>query len=76
MLGRLQMDIQSCIDAYSELSRDVFSKKGLLPVDKSGNVKGRYKASKLENAIKKIIRDSGTLEDGPFNDGKDRGCRV
>ena len=75
MLGRLQMDIQTCIDAYSELSRDVFSKKSL-PVDLRGNVKGRFKASKLEKALKKIIEQSGYPKDAPFNNGKDSGCRV
>ena len=75
MLGRLQMDIQPCIDAYSELSRGIFSKRGL-PVDWRGHVKGRYEASELEDAVKKIVNDSGSPEDAPLNDGKDRGCRV
>ena len=75
MLGRLQMDVQPCIDAYSELSRRIFSKKGI-PVDWRGNINGRYKASELEDAVKKIVKDSGLPEDAPLNDGKDRGCRV
>ncbi|KAL9134141.1 MAG: hypothetical protein Q9175_004673, partial [Cornicularia normoerica] len=75
MLGRLQMDIQPCIDAYSELSRRIFNKAGL-PVDLRGHVKGKYKASILEDAIKKIIKDSGSPEDALLDDGKDRGCRV
>lgn len=75
MLGRLQMDIQPCIDAYSELSRRIFSTRGL-PVDWRGHVNGRYKASELEDAVKEIIRDSGSPEDAPLADGKDRGCRV
>lgn len=75
MLGRLQMDIDECINAYSELSRNIFSKKGL-PLDKWGNIKGRYKASELGNAVKTIIRNSGTSEDAPLDDGTDRGCRV
>lgn len=75
MLGRLQMDIDECIDAYSELSRTIFSKRGL-PLDKWGNIKGRYKASELGNAVKTIIRHSGTSEDAPLDDGNARGCRV
>ena len=75
MLGRLQMDIQECIDAYSELSRRVFSKKGL-PVDLRGHIQGRYKASVLESAIKDIIKASNLPVDEPLNDRKDRGCRT
>ena len=75
MLGRLEMDVQPCIDAYSELSRRIFSKKSL-PVDWRGHVNGRYKASELEDAIKKIVKDSGSPEDAPLSDGKGRGCRV
>ena len=69
------MDVQACIDAYSELSRRIFSKKGL-PVDWRGRVNGRYKASELVDAVKKIVKDSGSPEDAPLNDGKDRSCRV
>ena len=75
MLGRLQMDIQPCIDAYSELSRRIFCNRGL-PVDWRGKVTGRYKASELEDAVRTIIKNSGSSEDAPLNDGKDRGCRV
>ena len=75
MLGRLQMDIEPCIDAYSKLSSRVFCKRGL-PISILGNVKGRYKASELEDAVKEIIRDTGSLEDAPLNDNIDRGCRV
>ncbi|CAF9930839.1 MAG: hypothetical protein ALECFALPRED_004739 [Alectoria fallacina] len=75
MLGRLQMDIQPCIEAYSELSRGIFRERGL-PVDWQGHVKGKYKTSELEDAVKKIVKDSGSPEDAPLDDGKDRGCRV
>lgn len=75
MLGRLQMDIGECITAYSELSRTIFSKSGL-PVTLRGNIKGRYKASELENAIKKIITSLGSAEDALLDDCEDRGCRV
>ena len=75
MLGRLQMDVEECITAYSELSRSIFSKRGL-PIDIRGNVKGRYKASELEKAIKKIIIKLGLSEDALLYDGEDRGCQV
>ena len=75
MLGRLRMDIQPCIDAYSELSRHVFDKKGL-PVDWRGRIKGKFKASELESAIKEIVRASGLPDSAVLDDGEDRGCRA
>ena len=75
MLGRLQMDVQDCIDAYSEFSRHVFDKRGL-PVDWRGHIKGRFKASELESAIKNIVRASGLPENAVLDDGEDRGCRA
>lgn len=75
MLGRLQMDIQPCIDAYSKLSRHVFDKKGL-PVDWRGRIKGKFEASELESAIKEIVRASGLPDSAVLDDGEDRGCRT
>ena len=75
MLGRLQMGIQQCIDAYSILSKDIFNKKSL-PVNWRGEVTGRYKSSEFEKSIKKIITDAESPEDARLNDDKDRGCRV
>ena len=51
-------------------------------MDWRGHVKGRYDASKLEDAVKNIIKESGSQEDSAspekvcLNDGKDRGSRV
>ena len=75
MLGRLEMDIEPCIEAYSEFSRRVFSRKNL-PVDVRGRYKGRYKAAELEGATKDIVKASGLPVDEPLNDRKDRGCRA
>lgn len=75
MLGRLEMDIQPCIDAYSELSRNIFCDKGR-SVNWKGNITGKYKASKLEDAVRRIIKDSGSSEEASLDDGRDRGCRV
>ena len=75
MLGRLEMDIQPCIDAYSELSRRIFCKRGL-PMDWRGDIKARYNASELKDAVVSIVKNTGSPEDALLNDGKDRGCRV
>lgn len=48
MLGRLEMDIDECIQAYRELMESVFSEKArTVFLDWSGNVKAQYDSQKL-----------------------------
>lgn len=75
MLGRLQVNLQSCIDAYRNLSRRIFSKKRL-PVDWRGHVNEKYKTSELKSAIEEIMKDLDPPVDNLLDDGKDRRCRV
>ncbi|KAJ7878230.1 hypothetical protein B0H13DRAFT_2279107 [Mycena leptocephala] len=49
MLGRLRMSVKDAVKAYRELSKEVFSDV------KSQGSNGRFKASKLEKAIKGIV---------------------
>ncbi|KAF9479446.1 FabD/lysophospholipase-like protein [Pholiota conissans] len=64
MLGRLRMDVNSAIDHYDNLAKNVFSTKKLW-----GD--GKFKATKLEAAIKSVVRsitgdsESPLLEGGP-----------
>ena len=77
MLGRLEMDVDTCIAAYSELAEEVFGRKlSSIPFNFTGKVKSRFDSVKLENAIRKIVRKSGASADDLFNDDKDRGCRT
>ncbi|KAJ7827110.1 hypothetical protein B0H14DRAFT_3144690 [Mycena olivaceomarginata] len=50
MLGRLRMSVEDAINVYGELSKEVFS-----DVKPPGS-DGRFKASKLEKAIRQIVR--------------------
>ena len=75
MLGRLEIEVDGCISAYSELSHKIF-KKSSFPLDLKGKVKGKYPATELPNAVKKIIRESGSSEDALLDDGKHRSCHV
>ena len=75
MLGRLEMDVDHCIDAYVKLAGEVFSEKPL-PVDWLGKVKSKFDSKKLKDAIHKIVKNGGASGDEPFNDGKDRGCKT
>jgi hypothetical protein len=57
MLGRLEMSIDECIKAYTDLSEDVFHQKRRIPINIKGVLKERYDSKVLELAVKKILRD-------------------
>lgn len=74
MLGRLEMDIDSCITAYTDMFKTIFGKKGL-PVNAWGKIKGRFDSIVLEECIRKILEDNGLSITEPFNDRRER-CKV
>jgi hypothetical protein len=77
MLGRLEMDVDECIAAYSDLAAAVFGEKlHHLPVNVKGGVKPRFDSAKLESAIQKVVTQSGASKTDLFNDGTERGCRT
>jgi hypothetical protein len=77
MLGRLEMDVDACIDAYSGLAEAVFGDKlKSIPFNWMGRVKARFDSAKLESAIRKVVEDSGTSKETLFNDRTERGCRT
>lgn len=76
MLGRLEMDVDDCITAYSELAEAVFGEKlSSFPFSKTGKAKARFDSAKLEKAVRKVVQSS-TSENDFFNDGTERGCRT
>lgn len=58
MLGRLEMDVDSCIDAYLTLSDRVFQKKRQW-MSMKGKAQGRFDSDELERAIKQILVEQG-----------------
>ena len=64
MLGRLQMTIDECIDAYTLLfgARD--------------EACGRFSASQLEQVAKQIVRSSGFDQDTLLRDSPHASCKV
>lgn len=77
MLGRLEMDVDECIDAYSGLAAAVFGERlRSIPVNFKGDVTAQFDSAKLESAIQKVIEDSGASKQDLFNDGTERGCRT
>ncbi|KAK5459541.1 hypothetical protein LTS15_003670 [Exophiala xenobiotica] len=53
MLGRLEMTIDECIDAYLSLSDRIFQKKAHR-VNIQGKFQGRFDSKKLEKAVKEV----------------------
>lgn len=77
MLGRLEMDVQECIDGYRDLMKCVFSEKSrAICVDLAGNLKAQYDSKKLRAAIEHVIESAGFSPNDPLNDGQARKCRV
>ena len=86
MLGRLEMNVQECIDAYINLSEQVFvrkkSKMQYIPV--AGNawakwsMKSGFDSSKLEEAIKAITQNYDKVHDSnaQLKTDIDPRCRV
>lgn len=70
MLGRLQMSVDECIQAYIELSDDVFHKKRRIPANAKGDLKERYDSKTLESAVKKVIRDRNIDDNALLKDPK------
>ncbi|KAJ5183921.1 Acyl transferase/acyl hydrolase/lysophospholipase [Penicillium capsulatum] len=77
MLGRLEMDVDECIEAYRELMKSIFSEKtNNLPVDWSGNIQAQYDSKKLRLAVENVVTRAGASPKDLLNDGKARKCRV
>jgi predicted acylesterase/phospholipase RssA len=77
MLGRLEMDVDQCISAYSHLVTEVFvEKRSFIPMTIKGEVKARFDSAKLKKVIQKVLEQVGASEGDLLNDGKERGCKT
>lgn len=82
MLGRLEMDIDECIDKYIELSSKVFRRDRLLPIHlglrgKSGTVAARFDSQALEESVKTILQEKGLDRDALLkSSGPGELCKV
>ncbi|KAF9474142.1 FabD/lysophospholipase-like protein [Pholiota conissans] len=63
MLGRLRMDVESAITHYDNLAKEVFSSRKLW-----GD--GKFKATKLEEAVKLVVRSITGDSESPLLDGE------
>ena len=71
MLGRLQMDVDTAVECYNNLANQVFSDPKRWPAD------GRFKATKLEAAIKSVVHAvTGDPEELLLEVGSASVCRM
>jgi len=71
MLGRLRMEVDTAIKHYGTLVKHVFSHPKGRPGD------GKFKATKLEAAIKSIVREvTGDAESPLLEQNESAGCRT
>ncbi|OQD89044.1 hypothetical protein PENANT_c003G01124 [Penicillium antarcticum] len=77
MLGRLEMGVDECLLAYTELMESVFSDKiSNVPMDWSGNIRPQYDSRKLKLAVEDVIERCGHSPTEPLNDGTPRRSKV
>ena len=75
MLGRLEMDIDECISAYTALSDRIFQKQRHR-VKINGKIQGRFNTAELERSIKEIIVQKGLQEDTLLKISDNARCKV
>jgi tetratricopeptide (TPR) repeat protein/predicted acylesterase/phospholipase RssA len=67
MLGRLEMSVDDCISAYTDLAAAVFGEKiSRFPFGRNLQVKSRFDSAKLKTAIEKVVTGSGSSADDMF----------
>ncbi|KAI8670389.1 PNPLA domain-containing protein [Fusarium keratoplasticum] len=80
MLGRLEMSVADCIEAYQHISRQVFRptfcSKYMPRVMRTITGRSMYDSQHLEDAIKDIIQLCGEAPNAPLETTDDGQCKV
>ncbi|OGM48646.1 hypothetical protein ABOM_002049 [Aspergillus bombycis] len=77
MLGRLEMDVDECIEKYTSLMEEVFRKQRVwLPFNWRGNIEARFDSDRLAYAVKQVVLEKEGVETSPLDDGKSNRCKV
>ncbi len=76
MLGRLEMTVDQCIDAYVSMMDAVFRKQKHRFKNVRGELQARFDTAELEKAIKKAIRNFKTRDDIPMRNPDPEGCKT
>ncbi|KAJ5528301.1 hypothetical protein N7513_012460 [Penicillium frequentans] len=76
MLGRLELDVDECIDAYTELMESVFGERiSHVPVDWSFNIRAKFDSKRLKAAIEHVITKAGASPTDLMDNGVPRRTR-
>ena len=75
MLGRLQMDVASCIEVYSNLSSVVFEKVRHR-ISLNGTLKARFDSATLRRNVQDIIQEQGLSEEALLTEDVAPRCKV
>jgi hypothetical protein len=80
MLGRLEMSIEDCLQAFKTMSADIFASSWKqAPILKHiGAIAGssRFKAKGLNTAVKKLLREKKIDEEILLREGREPSCKV
>ena len=77
MLGRLEMDVDECIQEYRNLTKALFAKKSKsFPISWRANVKAQFDSTKLRSIIEEVIQKRNIKIDEKFNNEMPHGCRT
>jgi hypothetical protein len=80
MLGRLEMSIEDCLQAFKTMSADIFASNWKqAPIIKHiGAIAGssRFKAKDLEKAVKTLLRENKIAEEISLREGREPSCKV
>jgi len=74
MLGRLRMSVDECIDAYINLSKEVFDDRKSFPEPRGLGGRAQYAASAMEERMKDLIRLKTGDEDAKMKDPLMKKC--
>lgn len=78
MLGRLEMSVADCIEAYLHISRQAFRptlySKYMPRVMRAITGRSLYDGQQLENAVKDVIQACGEEPDALLETTEDDGC--
>lgn len=78
MLGRLQMTVQECIDAFLDISHEVFNERRnrFFIKRKSSPRRRKVEVDALERAVKKILGQREVAEDTLLCESPNPRCKV
>jgi calcium-independent phospholipase A2-gamma len=77
MLGRLEMNIDDCIESFTRMMDKTFEQRHRLPFKLfGGQVQPRYDTDVLEKSIKIVIHSAGFDPDEKLRGKKSSNCKV